>query len=292
MRTAAALTLALLASATQAADKPLSIVQNEYDFVRVTAKLGVRDGFLRYLDKQAVTFAPKPVNGYDYYTGRKRNSTRLDWYPTFALVSASGDFGVDTGPWIAHYIQDGKPQDAYGDWLSIWYRDAAGQWKLLFDGGVDHDKPAGSVKALAEDAKVEQLTSMAGPTPAVEEVRDEITRAEVVFSNTAQTHGPRAAYAAYAVSGVQLLQDGKQALVGLAAVSQALPDQPADLQYDSMGGCTAPSGDLGYVYGMTYTSGDAGHKNPVATYVHVWMHDETGWRLIIAEEQPLPKPSR
>ena len=210
MRIVAALTLVLLASATQAAGKPLSIVQNEYAFVRATAKLGVRDGFLQYFDKQAITFAPKPVNGYDYYTNRKPDPTRLDWYPSFALVSASGDFGVDTGPWTARYTRHGKPQEAYGEWLSIWYRDAAGQWKVLFDGGVDHDKPARPVKALAEDAKVEQLAAMAGPAPAVEDVRDEITRAEVVFSNTVQMRGPRTAYAAYAVSGVQLLQDGKQ----------------------------------------------------------------------------------
>lgn len=292
MRTTAVLIAAFLASGAQAADRPLSIVQNEYAFVRTTAKLGIRGGFLQYFDKQAITFAPQPVNGYDFYTKRKPSSTKLDWYPSFALVSASGDFGVDTGPWTANWTQDGKAQDAYGEWLSIWHRDTAGQWKALFDAGVSHDKPAKPVPALAEGAKVDQLPSVGGPVPAIEDVRDDITRAEVVFSNTVQTRGPQAAYTAYAIAGVHFLQDGKLPVVGLPAVTQAVSDKPAELQYVSMGGSTAPSGDLGYVYGMTYEADDSDHKSPIATYMHVWMHDAGGWKLVVAEEQPLPPPGK
>ena len=292
MRTLVTLTLVVLASAVQAAAKPPSIVQNEYAFVRTTAKLGIRDGFLRYFDKQAITFAPQPVNGYDFYTNKKPSATKLDWYPSFALLSASGDFGVDTGPWIAHWEDGGKAQEAHGEWLSIWHRNAQGQWKALFDAGIGHDKPANPVQALAEDAKVDQLPAVAGTAPAIEDVRDEIIRAEVLFSNTVQVRGPQAAYAAYAVSGVHLLQDGKLPVLGLMAATQAVPDKPMELQYVSLGGSTAPSGDLGYVYGMTYTSDDKDHKSPIATYMHVWAHDAGGWKLVVAEEQPLPPPGK
>ena len=292
MRTLAALSLVVLASAVQAAAMPPSIVQNEYAFVRTTAKLGIRDGFLRYFDKQAITFAPQPVNGYDFYTNKKPSATKLDWYPSFALVSASGDFGVDTGPWVAHWQEEGKTREAHGEWLSIWHRDAAGQWKALFDAGVGHDKPASPVKALPEDGKVDRLPALAGPAPAVEDVRDEVTRAEEVFSNTVITRGPQAAYTAYAVSGVRLLQDGKLPVLGLPDVTQTVSDKPADLQYVSMGGSTAASGDLGYVYGMTYKVDDKDHKAPIATYMHVWMREHADWRLVVAEESPLPVPGK
>jgi ketosteroid isomerase-like protein len=293
MRTAAVLSLALLAVTAQAAAKHSSIVQNEYAFVRATAKLGIRDGFLQYFDKQAITFAPQPVNGYDLYTKRKPGgTTKLDWYPSFALMSASGDFGVDTGPWIARWVEAGKPQEAYGEWLSIWHRNAAGQWKALFDAGVGHDKPAQPVQALAEEGKVDQLPAVAGPAPAVQDVRDDVTRAEEVFSNTVITRGSQAAYTAYAVSDLHLLQDGKLPLVGLPAVVQAVSATPTDIQYASMGGSTAASGDLGYVYGMTYKVDDKDHKSPIATYMHVWMRDKDGWRLVVAEEQPLPPPGK
>ncbi len=292
MRTAVALSLVLLAPVAQATAKPISIVQNEYAFVRTTAKLGIRDGFLQYFDKQAITFAPQPVNGYDFYTKKKPSATKLDWYPSFALVSASGDFGVDTGPWVAHWEEGGKTQEAHGEWLSIWHRNAAGRWKALFDGGVSHDKPAQPVPALAEAGKVDQVPAVGGPAPAVEDVRDEVTRAEEVFSNTVITRGPKAAYAAYAVSGVHLLQDGKLPVLGLPDVTQAVSDKPTDLQYVSMGGSTAASGDLGYVYGMTYKVDDRDHQAPIATYMHVWVRQAGEWKLVVAEESPLPKSSQ
>ena len=292
MRSVVALSLVMLASAVQAAGKPPSIVQNEYAFVRTTAKLGIRDGFLQYFDKQAITFAPQPVNGYDFYTRKKPSATRLDWYPSFALVSASGDFGVDTGPWTARWEEGGKTQEAYGEWLSIWHRNAAGKWKALFDAGVGHDKPANPVQALAEGGKVDRLPAVDGPVPAVDDVRDEVTRAEEVFSNTVITRGSQAAYTAYAVPGVRFLQDGKLPVLGLPAVAQAVSDKPADLQYVSMGGSTAASGDLGYVYGMTYKVDDKDHKAPIATYMHVWRRDHDGWKLVVAEESPLPAPGK
>jgi len=101
------------------------------------AKTNIRDGFLKYLDKQSITFAPQPVNAFDRYTQGKVNGTKLLWYPSYALVSATGDFGVDTGPWTAHWDEGGKQQTAYGEWLSIWARDSTGTWKALFAAGID-----------------------------------------------------------------------------------------------------------------------------------------------------------
>ena len=291
MRILAAAFCATLALAAQAADKPPTLVQNEYVFVRATAKLGIRDGFLQYLDRQAITFAPRPVNAYDLYSGRKPSSTKLDWYPTFALVSASGDFGVDTGPWVATWVKDGKDQRAYGEWLSVWHRDAQGQWHALFDAGVGHDGP-NKTAALPEAGRVDQLPPVRGWQPTTGDVQDEIARAEVLFSNTVQVRSPLAAYSAYATAGLRFLQDGKLPIVGLVGVTRAVSDKPASVQYLPMGGSTAPSGDLGYIYGMTYKSDDADHKNPLATYMHVWMHDAGGWKLVIAEEQPLPPPGK
>src|SRR5579863_2376022 len=104
-----------------AASAPPSLVQNEYAFAKAVADHGIRDGFLMYLDKQAITLSPQPVNAFDLYTNRKPNGTKLSWYPIYALLSSSGDFGVDTGPWRADWIQDGKPQVAHGDWLTVWH---------------------------------------------------------------------------------------------------------------------------------------------------------------------------
>lgn len=104
-----------------------SLLQNEYNFARNADKRGVRDGFLLYLDRQAITFAPQPVNAYDYFQGCKPGSSKLSWYPVFARESASADFGVDTARWQADYSdKDGKPQQAHGEWLTVWAKGKSG----------------------------------------------------------------------------------------------------------------------------------------------------------------------
>lgn len=283
------LSLLLVSGAYAAAD--VSLVQNEYAFARDVAKRGVRDGFLLHLDKQSITFAPVPVNAYDFYTQRKPGSSKLSWYPVFALVSGDGSFGVDTGPWTADYIQDGKPQQAHGEWLTVWSRDASGAWRALFDAGIGHPKPDSPVTGLSENAAVAQLRVAPGPAPAVEDVHDQLARAEAAFSNDA-TQGLRSAYENAATGEIHLLLDNSQPLVGRDAVLKVIPPAPAGLQWAPMGSSVAKSGDLGYVYGMTYKSADSKRATPQGVYMHVWRHDPDGWKLLIAEESPLPQTAK
>jgi ketosteroid isomerase-like protein len=282
--------LSLLAAAAYAAAS-LSLLQNEYAFARDVAKHGVRDGFLVYLDKQAITFAPTPVNAYDFYTQRKPGSSKLSWYPVFALVSGDGGFGVDTGPWTADYVQDGKPQQAHGEWLTVWARDPSGAWHALFDAGIGHTKPDPPVKELAEDATVAQLSVASGPVPTADAVHDQLTGAEAAFS-AAAAQGLRSAYEQSATGEIHLLLDNTQPLVGRDVVLKAIPAAPAGLEWVPMGSGAAKSGDLGYVYGMTYKSADTKRATPQGVYMHVWRRDLDGWKLLIAEESPLPQSSK
>ena len=269
-----------------AAAAPASLVQNEYAFANAVADHGVRDGFLMYLDKQAITLAPQPANAFDIYTKRKPSATKLSWYPSFALLSASGDFGVDTGPWIASWVQDGKQQKAYGDWLTVWHRNKEGRWLVLFDGGVDHDAAAKPVKALAKNAKVAQLPTT-GPAPGTDEVHTTLERAETLFSNTSVENGPRAAYSGQGADDMHLLQEGHPTITGLAAVKQAVSDQPSKVQWTPSGGSAAVSGDLGYIYGVIYAAKDEALKTPLGSYMHVWQRDQGDWKLLIDEELPV-----
>lgn len=276
----------LLSGAAHAAGT--SLLQNEYNFARDVDKRGVRDGFLLYLDKQAITFAPQPLNAYNFYQGRKPGSSKLSWYPVFARESASGDFGVDTGPWQADYNdKDGKPQQAHGEWLTVWAKDKSGNWRALFDAGVEHDAPPAPVKALAEDAKVSRLPSWAGTPASMQDVYDKLTRSETLFSNDAQFHNLQSAYASMATGDVHLLLEHTQPVVGKDLALKVLPATPSNLQWVPMGGSAAKSGDLGYVYGMTYKPTDTKRSAPQGVYMHVWQLSQDGWHLLVDLEQPL-----
>ncbi|MFI4967215.1 MAG: hypothetical protein ACHQAU_00705 [Gammaproteobacteria bacterium] len=288
MRKAIMLAVAsLMLTALTAAAAPVSLIQNEYDFAKAVADHGVRDGFLMYLDKQAITLAPQPVNAYEVYTNRKPSATKLSWYPTFALLSSSGDFGVDTGPWIASWVQEGKQQKAYGDWLTVWHKNKDGHWQVLFDGGVDHDKPAKTPQALAKTAKVTQLGSV-GQVVDMDKVHWTLERAEQLFSDTEIDSSPRQAYAGQADAGLRLLEEGHQPVICLPAVMASMSVQPGAWQWVPSGGSVAPSADIGYIYGLTYAAKDDDHKTPLGSYMHVWQRDQGDWKLLIDEELPVP----
>lgn len=280
--------MSLMPLGLAAATATPSLVQNEYAFVKAVADHGIRDGFLMYLDKQAITLAPQPANAFDLYTSRKPNSTKLSWYPVYALLSSSGDFGVDTGPWRADWSQDGKSQAAHGDWLTVWHLSKDGHWRILFDGGADHAPPAETLKGLAKDVKVMRMPRT---KPAdMGEVHDSLAEADSVFSNTAVASSPHAAYDASGAADLRLLEEGSPVLAGKTAVVGSMSMQPADVQWVADGGSAAVSGDLGYMYGMTYKVKDKEHKVPQGSYAHVWRRDQGEWKLLIDLELPVPPP--
>lgn len=275
-----------------AAAAPVSLVQNEYDFATAVAQKGVRDGFLMYLDKQAMTLSPKPVNDYDAHEKSKPDTSgaKLEWYPSWALVSASGDFGVDTGPWTYEALgKDGKTEKDYGDWLTIWARGKDGQWKALFDAGIDHAAPTPAPKALAHDVSVPQLKALGGAVPDTAKSQDELMRAEEVFSNNVVDMGLRGAYKKMGSDDLRLLQEDHQPVLGKTAVLLAVDAKPVSLVWIPSGGSVARSGDLGYLYGMTYTVADEyKQQKPLGSFMHVWQRGADGWKLLIAEDTPFP----
>lgn len=264
-----------------------SLIQNEYNFAKAAADHGVRAAFLTYLDKQAITLVPQPANAYQVYTDRKPSSTKLAWYPSFALLSSSGDFGVDTGPWTATWMDGGKPRDAHGQWLTVWHRSKDGKWRILFDGGVDHAKPAKHVTALARGAKVTRLSGT-GPAPDIETLHDSLQRAEAMFSDTAGNSSRRASYEALGDPEIRLLEEGSEPVTGLQAVMQVMAGRPGGWQWAPSGGAVSNAGDLAYMYGVIYGAKDDDLKTPLGSYMHVWRRVKDEWKLLIDLELPVP----
>jgi ketosteroid isomerase-like protein len=243
-----------------------------------------------YLDKQAITLSPRPVNDYEVHEKDKPSAAKLGWYPVWARLAASGDFGVDTGPWTYQALgKDGKPETAYGDWFTVWARDKDGQWKVLFDAGIDHAAPVEPVKALDHHADVPRLKSQEGPLPATAELQDGLARAEEVCSDDAMDHGLSAAYQEMGAEDLRLLQEDHEPVVGRSAVTKVVASQSGSLVWIPMGGSVAHSGDLGYLYGMTYAEADRDKRQkPLGSFMHVWQCGTDGWKLLIAVDTPFP----
>jgi ketosteroid isomerase-like protein len=64
------------------------------------------------------------------------NGPRLKWRPHVVEVTASGDLALSRGPYrMRGQNEQGEPLESWGVYNSVWRRNAAGEWKILFDAG-------------------------------------------------------------------------------------------------------------------------------------------------------------
>lgn len=78
----------------------------------------------------------------EYYTAAIPPTDQLDWTPLLADVAHTGDFGFTVGTGVYRYAPpDGPAQLFYSKYLTIWRRQAGGDWKYVADGGNSSPAP-------------------------------------------------------------------------------------------------------------------------------------------------------
>jgi ketosteroid isomerase-like protein len=267
-RLAAILLLAVPAVHAAPADLA-NMVQAEYDFSDMAKREGYKASFLKYLAPDAIMFFNGPV------PARKRVSERpdlpglLQWYPTYAVVSSSGEVGLSTGPWV--YRNEGKPA-AYGHFFSIWRKQPDGSWRNALDVGIDHEEmqPApAKLQVSASSGRAEAARAKHSDTTAA------VRAAEAQFAQLAAGSSYAAAVENMAHPELRVYRDGHVPVVGAA---------PAVAYLKDLGPVGAPkldvasgSGDFGYAYGMIARRQGTGSSH---AFVHVWKEEGGKWRLL------------
>lgn len=99
-------------------------------------------GFAAFLHPDAVfgTSSPAVTRGREAIAAEWKplvdgTAVRLAWYPTHVAVNAAGDLAYSTGPALLERV-GADPAPRLSSYQSVWQRDAAGQWHVLFDGGT------------------------------------------------------------------------------------------------------------------------------------------------------------
>lgn len=139
---AAALVAALAAATPAAPADPAAVLAAERAFAADGAAMGVRDSFVKHAVPDAVMIAAEPTTVSALYgaqpPGKPKDEPLLAWWPAFAGVSRSGDFGFTTGP-----VEVGGQRA--GHYFTVWKRQPDGAWKWIYDGGTNapsKDEPA------------------------------------------------------------------------------------------------------------------------------------------------------
>ncbi len=241
--------------ATDPNARALAAAENSFAHESVTK--GMRTAFLHVLSADAIAFEPGPTNARQAWAAKKESAGVLAWQPVLAVVAASGDFGYTTGPWSFKNKKEDQEPAAYGEFVSIWRREA-GTWKLLFDLGSDHPAPTGPVADLV-------MIDQQAPNES-----EEIARADLLERDRAYAAAPAKEFAAVAADDIRLYRPDKFPILGKAAGEK---EKCPALTFAAPQGEIARSGDLGFAWGE-YRGAASGY------YLRIWRKNTAGaWQL-------------
>ena len=122
-----------------------SMVETEFAFAKMSLDKGTRPAFMAFISDDGILFRPRAVKGkqwmIDHPVPPSDKRPLLSWYPIVGEMSIMGDLGWTTGPWeFKSDIKDAQPV-AWGNFLTVWKRQADGSWKFAIDLGISNTKP-------------------------------------------------------------------------------------------------------------------------------------------------------
>ncbi|WP_242926393.1 hypothetical protein [Pontibacter vulgaris] len=260
MKLSLLLVLPLLLCAFQAAnstrDKALESLANaERNFAATSVKKGFHQAFVENMADDGIVFAPTPTNGKKLHAEAPESKILLTWYPAYADISASLDWGYTTGPYeLKANPEDAKPVGA-GFYLSVWKKQANGQWKVAIDMGNSFSPE------LIKEEVYQPTTATKGKTAKGAKeallVKD-VQKIQPYHSETLiYRHGE------YPVKYKEVLIE--------AATN-------TNIVYTTLGHDISSAADMAYTYG-SYTS-SSGEKTETGHYLKVWKMLDSQWKLV------------
>ncbi|HEY2178651.1 MAG TPA: nuclear transport factor 2 family protein [Caulobacteraceae bacterium] len=129
------------AGADLAARTAAAVQAADLAFEHRAEEVGPAQAFREYMDEtDGLQFGNgPPTRGaaaiYKAMGGDAGPRSVLEWTPLQAWGSKGGDLGVTTGTWLAARNKDHSGPVVRGRYVTVWRRNAGGQWKGLIDIG-------------------------------------------------------------------------------------------------------------------------------------------------------------
>lgn len=124
------------------------LITEDKKFSDLSLKIGFNHARLGHVSENAIESVEEtmPLEGKkaieDYTANHPDSAFTLEWNPLRAEVSNSGDLGYTFGGWtLKTKTKAGHDTTLYGNYITIWQKQADGSWKYVFDGGNDTPKP-------------------------------------------------------------------------------------------------------------------------------------------------------
>ncbi|HEX8427678.1 hypothetical protein [Hymenobacter sp.] len=249
-----------------------TLIQAERIFAAYGGQHSVKDAFSKFLADAYLFREDKFVRGGPFYATQSERPGRLTWRPTYARVAASGNWGVTTGPAEFHPNTAAEPPVGYGNFVTLWQKDTAGAWQVLYDGGISYATPASASEIIHPKTFPAKLQVLADTVA----LRNALQQTETAFAARAQTSLQQAYAPVLPKSGseLRLLREEAVPYVGPAAQRLATESTQA-VAFRPFQTAVAPSGELGYTLGYLDFQQQRGH------YLRVWQREGEQWKLAL-----------
>ena len=275
------------AQKTKAPNDLQQMVETERSFSRMSEEKGIREAFSEFIADDGILFRPRAVIGKKWMQEHPLppSNTRplLTWQPIYAFMSRSEDLGYTTGPWqYKNDIKDAKPS-AFGNFMTIWKKQANGNWRFVLDLGISNPEPELSPKPQFSRAATGRFASID-----INATRADIVSEERELSKAAADLGAAEAFLLKADAGVRVYREDKMPFVGRSAGAKAMYPASIVWTWTAAFADVSRAGDLAYSYG-TYELRDkkTGTITESGNYARVWKKVAGMWRVVIDVANPV-----
>jgi len=253
------------------------LAAEEGKFAAYSVAHDMRAAFLEFFADDSSILRPEMVDAKPWLTARPAPAIVLDWKTQLAVLSASGDLGLSTGPWTATSKKDAKAPADHGQFFSIWKRQPNGSWKVLLDHGISH------ANAALQDAPLSarDLPATAGKTAF------EATDVEQRFIARSAQAGAAIAYSEVIGRQTRLLRSDLPPIDGEAAARDFVKAMVGTWSWNTLRQGTSQAGDFTYVLGR-YSVQEKEGAPKSGYYIRAWVREASRWTLAGEVMTPLP----
>ncbi len=279
-----------VAQKKKSVDAFTQMIETERSFARMSQEKGTREAFAAFIADDGILFRPRAVIGKKWMQEHPlpSSTTRplLTWQPIYAFMSRSGDLGYTTGPGqYKNDIKDAKPT-AFGNFMTIWKKQADGNWRFVLDLGISHPEPKAQPNPAFPPASHRGL--IGSDAVDSEAARADLLNAEREFSKASADQGASEAFLLNADVEVRGYRENQMPFVGRADAATAMYPASIVWTWTPAFADVSRAGDLGYSYG-TYELRDkkSGTITESGNYARVWRKVSGMWRVVIDVANPV-----
>jgi ketosteroid isomerase-like protein len=254
-----------------------SLVDAEKAFAQTSVDKSTKAAFLQYFDHHSVAFANgQAVAGKKEWERRPETNNYLFWWPVYADIAASGDFGYTTGP--AVFGPDRSTREAKSGlyYSTVWQKDDTGRWKVLADLGSSIYSPSENLTTF----KTSSRPAMARYDLNYE-ARRELSALDKSYNgelNELKTSFDDA----YFSDEARIHRRGIPPVVGAKAIAD-FTDNGGWYFFQNLQSHLASSNDMALTYGIVKITTMKDGKEVVsnASYLRVWKIEEGEWNIVL-----------